>query len=277
MAGVYDEPRYYELAFGFRDIAAEVDVLETCARRWAGIPVRRFLELGSGNSPHLVELCRRGYAYVGLDQNEHMLAFSRERARAERAAAQLIRGDMVAFDLPEPVDFAFVMLGSLFVRSTAELRSHLASVGRAVRPGGLYLLDWCVHFETPTSSGPETWTAERDGIVVVVEHTPTVVDRVEQTFEERLRLRVNDHGREVELEDRSVRRAIYPQELLVLLGAQGDFEFIGWWNDSGPRAAARRSRLPDAPDRPASPAHVGACRGPPRHERSSRLKVLAEP
>jgi hypothetical protein len=58
-----------------------------------------------------------------------------------------------------------------------------------------------------------------------------MIDRVEQTFEERVVLRVNDHGEHFEYEDASVRRMIHPQEFLLFVRSQGDFEFVGWWND----------------------------------------------
>jgi hypothetical protein len=41
---VYDYPRYYEVAFSFRDISHEVDVFEECIKRCAQVPVHTFLE-----------------------------------------------------------------------------------------------------------------------------------------------------------------------------------------------------------------------------------------
>ena len=57
---LYDEPKYYEIAFSFRDIGQEVDVLEASMRQFSGIPVQSVLELGCGNSPHAAELVGRG-------------------------------------------------------------------------------------------------------------------------------------------------------------------------------------------------------------------------
>ena len=39
---LYDYPRYYEIAFSYRDIGKEVDVMEECIRRFSKIPVHRF-------------------------------------------------------------------------------------------------------------------------------------------------------------------------------------------------------------------------------------------
>ena len=50
---VYDNPKYYEIAFSFRDIPSEADFLDKVIARYSKIPVNTFLELASGNSPHL--------------------------------------------------------------------------------------------------------------------------------------------------------------------------------------------------------------------------------
>ncbi|MCL6613731.1 MAG: hypothetical protein K6U03_03765 [Firmicutes bacterium] len=68
MDALYKNPRYYEIAFSYRDILHEVDVLEECMRRYSLIPVENVLELGCGNSPHMEELLKRGYQYTGIEQ-----------------------------------------------------------------------------------------------------------------------------------------------------------------------------------------------------------------
>ena len=80
MNGIYQLPEYYEIAFSFRDIPREVDVLEEAARRFAEIPVKTFLEIGCGNSPHMDELTGRGYDFIGIDISDEMLTYSREKA-----------------------------------------------------------------------------------------------------------------------------------------------------------------------------------------------------
>ncbi len=231
MSGVYDHPKYYEIAFGFRDIPAEVDLLETCFGRFCHIPVRSVLELGCGNSPHMEELVKRGYHYRGIDLSEAMLAYSREKAERSRAEVELIHADMNEFTLDEKVDFVFVLLGSLITDSTQRLHSHFDSVARALTPGGLYLLDWCVQYESPFAAESVSWEMERDGICVTTTVSWKAVNQVEQTFEEKIHLDVNDNGKTVTTEGVDVKRAIYPQEFLLLIDSLDSFEFVGWWNN----------------------------------------------
>jgi SAM-dependent methyltransferase len=143
---VYQHPKYYEIAFSFRDVGAEVAVFEDVIRQYSRIPVTRMLEVGCGPAPHLPELTRRGHAYVGLDLSQAMLAYAYDRAQALQVSATFIEADMRHFHLPEPVDFAFMLLGSLFVQSTADLTAHFDAMGQALKPGSLYLLDWCITF-----------------------------------------------------------------------------------------------------------------------------------
>ena len=78
-----------------------------------------------------------------------MLASAQQRADLLRHQRKFHLASMIDFRLEEPVDFAFILLGSLYVSSTTELLSHFDAISRALKPGGLYLLDWCVQFALP--------------------------------------------------------------------------------------------------------------------------------
>ncbi|MFH1893860.1 MAG: class I SAM-dependent methyltransferase [Candidatus Zixiibacteriota bacterium] len=232
MSDVYDNPKYYEIAFDFRDIAAEVDLFERCFRRYSRIPVKSVLELGCGNSPHMVEFAKRGYQYNGIDSNENMLAYSRQKASYARISASMINADMIEFSTDRRHDFIYVMLGSLAVKNTQDIVNHFKSIAGELYIGGLYLLDWCVQFDPPWElQTKHTWEMERDGIVVRTTHSCELISLVEQTFYETLRLDVNDNGERLSLVDKTVRRAIFPQEFLRFIECHEHFEFVGWWNN----------------------------------------------
>jgi SAM-dependent methyltransferase len=230
MKRIYDNPLYYEVAFSFRDISQEVDTMERCIKLFSLIPVRRMLELGCGPAPHIIELTGRGYEYLGIDLNPKMLDFAESKATRAGLSATLLNQDMVRFELEEQVDFAFVLLGSLFASNTAELISHFESTAAALRPGGIYLLDWCVQFDKMLE-GSDSWVIERDNIRTETFCSTRYVDPVGQTMEEILRIEVDDQGNKLELEDKRMRRVIYPQEFKLLIEKKGCFEFIGWWNN----------------------------------------------
>ena len=230
MKAVYDEPRYYEIAFSYRDIGAEVDTFEQCFSRYAGISIKSILEIGSGNSPHLEEILKRGYAYTGLDLSQAMLEYSSQKASVLPGRATFVHADMNDFSLDRTFDFAFIMLGSLSARNTEQVLSHLRSVSTALNKGGLYLLDWCVHF-APYSERTESWTMEQDGIKVKTHYSEKLIDAVEQLVEETITLEAVDDGTVSHFSGTAVNRVIFPQEFLQLVERTGEFEFVGWWNN----------------------------------------------
>jgi len=248
LSGLYDHPIYYDIAFSFRDISSEVDVFEACIRRFSRIPVKSVLELGCGTAPHLEELSRRGYHYHGLDIKEVMLEYVKQKARSIDAEIKLVNGNMIDFDLETKVDFAFMLLGSLFVKDNSELVDHFNSVARVLKKGGLYLLDWCIEFDQlKLSAGGESWEIERNGIHVKTTVSWKVVNPVNQTVEETIALDVDDHGVRQTLGQKDVRKLVYPQEFLYFISNNEHFEFVGWWNNwdlSQPLEAADKINRP---------------------------------
>lgn len=226
---IYDHPRLYEVAFSFRDLAAEVDCFEKCIRAYALRPVLSVLEIGCGPSPHLEALLKRGYAYTGLDINPAMLAYSAQKAAALQGKATFLQGDMLAFNPEQRFDFAFIALGSLCARSTDEIFSHLRSVARALNPGGLYFLDWCISF-APFIEQEDSWSIEAHDLQVTTHYSEKLVDVAAQQIEEHIRLDVLEGESSLAYSETSLKRVIFPQEFLQIIQQIHEFEFVGWWN-----------------------------------------------
>jgi SAM-dependent methyltransferase len=226
---VYDYPRYYELAFSFRDISHEVDLFEECISRYAKIPVHTFFELACGNSPHMIELNARNYRYIGLDLNDQMINYSRRKV-TDSGKASLAKGHMCQFALPESAEFAFVALGSLYAHNTDDLLNHFRSVAQVLPTGGLYLLDWCVYFSSMHSM-EESWETEQEGIRVKASVVGRVIEPVQQIYEESITLEVTEDGRTSTYSGTDLKRIMYPQEFLLLIRHNTEFEFVGWWNE----------------------------------------------
>jgi len=230
MKHLYKSPEYYEIAFSFRNIPSEVDIFEKSIKNFSHIPVKKVLEIACGNSPHMEELINRGYEYTGIDLSREMIEYSKLKASNREGKADFFCGDMVNFKLDQYVDFAYIMLGSFYIKNTSELISHFNSVGQVLKKGGLYLLDWCVQFD-PLRDKKESWEIESDGIKVKTNYSMKLLNSVEQTYEEVIILEVNDHGICETFEEKTIRRGIFPQEFLIFLSGRNDFEFAGWWNN----------------------------------------------
>lgn len=222
----YDKPKYYEVAYSYRRIPTEVSTLIQMAQKYSAIEVNSFLEIGSGNSPHMLPLLQRGYQYVGIELNPFMVEYAKNKTKPEHDV-NIIEGDMRDFTLPEPVDFAFVMVSSLFLVNNQEYHGHFDSIARSLKPGGLYLLEYCVYFEAP--GGYVEWDIERDGIKI----NANLVHKMnwhDQCLSECLTLNVDDNGTTSQCTEESRRRVVFPQEFRNFVDAREDFEFVGWWD-----------------------------------------------
>lgn len=230
MDSIYSYPEYYEIAYSYRDIPAEADVMEEAIANYSRIPVKNVLELACGNSPHMLELISRGYDYEGLDISSTMLEFAKEKAAAENLSPRFHLANFIDFKLEQRADFIYIMLGSLYVSNTDELLSHFHSVERALKPGGLYFLDWCVDF-SPLDYTQDRWVMRRGRTTVATYYVTRLHDAAEQLYTEEITFTIKDGPRPRRLVHRGLRRAIFPQEFILAATKLHKFEFLGWWND----------------------------------------------
>ncbi|HHY09020.1 MAG TPA: class I SAM-dependent methyltransferase [Firmicutes bacterium] len=228
MDNIYSYPQYYEIAYSYRNIPAEVAVMEEAIRKFSLIDVKHCLELACGNSPHMPELLSRGYAYSGLDLSETMLGYAEEKAGD--APVRFYLADLVDFQVEQPVDFAYIMMGSLYVQDTAGLLSHFKSMEKALKPGGLYFLDWCVDF-TSLDYTEDSWVMRSGNISVTTDYSTRPFNAAKQLYRERILFSVKDGSKRKRLAHDGLRRAIFPQEFLLAATKLHRFEFLGWWDD----------------------------------------------
>ena len=224
---IYKQPLYYEIAFGFIDPKEQVDNFERIGDMFGGTKVRRFLDIACGPSLQLKEIARRGCEAVGLDSSPEMLAYLRVKAQEEGLRIETVEADMCRFRLKEKVDFAFIMMGSLKVKSNDRFLAHLDSVAASLKRGGLYFiqnmgLDWI-------KDRKQSWTMEREGIKVTASYEYHFKNIISQTGIEKITLEVDDHGKRKRFCHEEGSKFIFPQEFKTLLRLNGKFEFIGWW------------------------------------------------
>ena len=229
---LYDYPAYYEVAFSFRDVAREAEFIRACVGRFSTIPVKNVFEIACGPAPHVEALINNGYHYVGMDINRNMLDYATYKWHSLRPTPEFVEADMVQFDLNRKVDFAFVMLGSLYLNGLQEMNSHFDSMSKVLNEGGLYFLDWCIQFSDPLAhQNDNTYAIEKDGIEVESRFNIRLIDSSQQMYEEVWTVNVNDRGRHRCFEMVERNRAIFPEQFLKFIESRTDFEFVGWWKD----------------------------------------------
>jgi SAM-dependent methyltransferase len=162
----YDFPEYYDVSL-MEDTELEADFIEAVWRKFGEGPLRRILEPGCGSGRLVRELARRGRHVVAFDDNPKALDYLRNHLEADGTTAEVFAADLAKFRIKEPVDLACCFCNTfrhLLTRDDA--LSHLRSVSKALRPGGVYLLGLHLMPIDVDPEDSERWTCQRDGVKV---------------------------------------------------------------------------------------------------------------
>lgn len=105
------------------------------------------LDLCCGPGRHAVEFAKKGLAVTGYDFSAEYLKEAAERAKKKKVTLRLLRGDMRRLKFSGEFDAAVNLFTSFgyFQRLSDDIKT-LKGVARALKPGGLFLLD-IVHGE----------------------------------------------------------------------------------------------------------------------------------
>ncbi|MBI2569999.1 MAG: class I SAM-dependent methyltransferase [Candidatus Schekmanbacteria bacterium] len=143
-ATLYARPDIYDVAFGYRDVPAELSVHLAWAAAAGLEQPGSVLELAAGPARHAVEAARRGLRAAALDLSAEMCDFARARAAAAGVALAVYRADMIDFDLEQDAPFALALClldSAAHILSVADMVRHLRAVRRALIPGGIYIIE----------------------------------------------------------------------------------------------------------------------------------------
>jgi SAM-dependent methyltransferase len=231
---LYERPELYELAFSYRDVNAEVDVIERWHERRRGSKPGRVLELAAGPSAHAIEFARRGARVTALDASPAMCDYARRRAREERVDVDVdvVQGDMLRLRIPRRrFDLAIVMLDSAsHILDLDAMVTHLRTVGAHLAPGGLYVMEMS-HPADFLAGSPKTqsrWRLTRGARRVDVHFTSPLgaFDPATQIWNCRISVRVTEGGRQRVVRDRMALRRWTAVELEAAARLAGNVRLV---------------------------------------------------
>ncbi|XZE53032.1 class I SAM-dependent methyltransferase [Planctomycetaceae bacterium SH139] len=182
----YDYPQYFDMVF--RDETAyEVDFFEAAFTKYASGPVRRLYEPGCGSGRLVVAMAALGYEVCGLDLSKPSLSYLRRKLRRRGLTAELVEGDMLEYQPTETIDAAFCTFNTFrHLLSQEAALTHLRSVARSLRPGGIYILGFHIIPLDADEDCIERWRAKHGKTAVTT--TLQVVDFNRDERRERLRV-----------------------------------------------------------------------------------------
>jgi len=236
---LFEHPRLYDLAFGFRDFVEQCDGLTALARRHGRTP-SKVVELCCGQAHHLREFASRGLRAYGIDRNREMLAYARSLCRRDEVDVRLACADIRSFELPERVDLAYCLFDSFCHCTTDDdAIAALRATGAALRRGGLFIVELTHPADFFAGTGSRSigrWTMRYPDVVITTRFAHTGIDPVHETYAPSVTIdaRYRDGRRPVRIVDRLDYRIWLPGGLRYVAAASGCLDIVGWYGDLDP-------------------------------------------
>jgi dTDP-3-amino-3,4,6-trideoxy-alpha-D-glucopyranose N,N-dimethyltransferase len=154
-SGMYgDRAELYDAIYHFKDYAAEAERLHAILSAEGIADGASILEAACGTGTHLAHL-RRWYDIAGFDLSEQMLAVARIKVQG----AHLFAADMAELAVERSYDALLCLFSSIgYVHPEARLRKTAAAFARAVRPGGVVVVEPWLTDATFTGGHPSLQT-----------------------------------------------------------------------------------------------------------------------
>ena len=158
--GVYDHPRWWDLAFA-DETEGELTFVRRLASERLGVRRPSTYEPGCGGGRLVVAAAAAGLAVQACDLNGRCVDHARGLLRTAGLSADVRVADMRTHVAASPVDVAVCPVNTFrHLLTEDDAAAHLAAVGESVRPGGRYVLG--LHLAPPDTDpeDEEEWSAE---------------------------------------------------------------------------------------------------------------------
>ncbi len=225
----YSYPEYCQIAYNW-DRGPECDFIEECIKRYSDIKVGAILDIACGTGIHLREFARRGYEVLGLDASKEMAEFVIKKAEVEGLNIRCIRADMREFRLDRRFECAICMLDSFrYLLTQKDMLSHLESVGRSLKTGGLYILDfWMPKEEGRLEWEEHHWVQQEKDISIEASYLQIArtFNPKDRTFEDDVAFKIRSPNFNSTINSRRRTRLLFPGEFKGLVRKSKFFDYV---------------------------------------------------
>lgn len=207
------------------------DYLQSAFRKFERDP-KLVLELGCGTGSLAVDLSKRGYDMIAIDNSTSMLNKAYEKAIKAEADILFLNQDMRNFELYGTVDAVICLLDSInYITSVNDIKKIFGLVNNYLNPGGLFIFDVNSPYKLSTVLGNQTFYELDEDISWVWENTYNSKSKT-TTFDLTFFVK-NQDGLYERFDETHKERAFSSEEIkealnfsgLTLLGEYGDLSF----------------------------------------------------
>ncbi|MBP6874493.1 MAG: class I SAM-dependent methyltransferase [Candidatus Eisenbacteria bacterium] len=252
---LYSYPKYFDVAFGYRDLSAECGFLEHLSRHLGRGVLESFMEVCCGPGYHMHHFAARGVRSYGVEYSDDMVPYARDKAyrlalaagfsgvmgaspegRAIPPISMVLQGDPREVSLPEAVDLAFMPWLKLgYLLTDEEVIEHFVTVAKNIGRGGLYVLelDHPAHLFGYPERSERQWDASENGVRVSVHwgDDHELIDPITHTTEVEVAFDVEDGARKESIQDEAPMRSFTHRELRALVRLSGVFDWVATFGD----------------------------------------------
>lgn len=133
-----------------------------------GIKKGILLDLACGTGTMSVQMAKRGYEVIGIDNSPEMLSEAREKAYEAGEDVLFLCQDMCDIDLYGTVECTICLLDSLnHLESEEELLAAFKGVSLFTVPGGLFIFDVNTQYKHKYVLGNNTFVYDNDDVYCV--------------------------------------------------------------------------------------------------------------
>lgn len=228
---LYNYPKYYDVAFGYRDVELECDFIEKKIGLFATCANQHMLDIACGTGSHLITMADRGYEVDGFDLSDRMVEHAKEKAGSVGLSCDIWVDRMESFRVKRTYGIAFNLLtGFNYLLTNQEVRDHFKCLGEALDPGGIYVveLNHPRDFITNRPSTTNVWV-EQDGEIEVEvdwDHLRSPVDVITHQTGSNPKIMVRDGEQVMSIEMTDRYRIYLYQEMRMFIDSSGVFELM---------------------------------------------------
>jgi SAM-dependent methyltransferase len=230
----YTFPKYYDMAFS-RDVDGDIKFFESCFHQYSDVNVNRVLEPACGTGMFLEKFPQYGYSVLGYDLCSDMVAYSKDRLRnvgLSQEIANVVQGEMRSFQIDSDFDAAIICINSLgYLTREEDILSHFNAMSKSLKKGGIYIVEISCRCEDLANEKKpdDIWLIKENGIELEMSWIIKKYDLERRIRHVEFRMKVNDNGRQIEVEEAHELRLWLFDEFKKFAN-QGGFNLVGIYN-----------------------------------------------